>query len=512
MTTDDGRQRVRIAILGAGFGGIGAAIRLRQRGHHDLVILERGDEVGGTWRDNSYPGCACDVPSRLYSLSFAPNPDWSHRFSGQPEIWAYLRDCVSRYGLAPYLRLGHEVTGATWDGDSGTWLVDTSRGGYRAQVLVLATGPFSAPAVPRLPGLDRFAGEVFHSARWNHGYDLRDRRVAVVGTGASAVQFVPRIAPAVRRLHLFQRTPPWILPRHDRPTGTAARRLLRAAPVAGWAARAAVYWGREWRAAAFLHPAAMRLGQAMARRHLRAAVADPTLRAALTPSYTMGCKRVLLSDDFYPALLRDNVELVTDGIAEVRPDAVVTRDGTVRAVDAIILGTGFRVTEVPLAARIRGRDGQRLADAWRDGMRAYRGTSVAGFPNLFLLLGPNTGLGHTSVVFMIESQLHYLLGLLRHLDRTGTRAVEPTLAAQDAFVAAVDRRMRGTVWLRGGCRSWYLDANGRNSTVWPGYTWSYWLRTRRFDARAFRGVPVGPDRRGVPVRGARREGATWDEG
>lgn len=475
---------VRVAVIGAGFGGLGTAIRLRQEGYHDVLVFDRGGEVGGTWRDNSYPGCACDVPSHMYSFSFAPNPDWTRSFSAQGEIWDYLRRCVKDFGLEPHLRLGHEVRAADWDGQARAWVLDTSAGRFTADVLVAATGPFDAPATPSLPGLATFAGETFHSARWNHDHDLTGRRVAVVGTGASAIQFVPAIAPAVDRLYLFQRTPPWVLPRPDRAISAAERRLFRAFPPAQRLARTAIYWTREASGIGFLRPPAMRLGQALARRHLRRSVPDPQLRARLTPHYTMGCKRVLLSSDYYPTLLRDNVEVVTDGIAEVRTDAVVTRDGRARRVDTIIFGTGFRVTEPPVARAVRGRDGRLLADEWRETMRAYLGITVSGFPNFFLLLGPNTGLGHNSVVFMIECQVEYLLGALRYLDRTGAAAIEPTPAAQQRFVSMVDRRMAGTVWLRGGCRSWYLDAGGRNSTLWPGYTFSYRRRTRRFDPAA----------------------------
>ncbi|MFX0592731.1 flavin-containing monooxygenase [Melissospora conviva] len=481
-------HRVRIAVIGAGFGGIGAAIRLKQQGYQDFVLLDRGDEVGGTWRDNSYPGCACDVPSHLYSLSFAPNPHWSRSFSGRPEIFAYLRRVADEHHLRPHLRLRHEVLGARWDAEQGCWLIDTSQGGYQAEFLIAAGGPLSEPAIPELPGLGEFTGEMFHSARWRHDLDLTGRTVAVVGTGASAIQFVPQIAGQVGRLHLFQRTAPWVMPRADRPITAAERALFRRSSLARRAVRAGIYWGRELQATAFLRPVLMRAGQAVASRHLRRAVADPTLRAALTPGYTMGCKRVLLSNDYYPALTRDNVEVVPGGVEKILPEGVVGDDGSVRKVDTIIFGTGFHVTDVPIARLITGRDGRTLAEAWQESMRAYLGTSVAGFPNLFLLLGPNTGLGHTSVVFMIECQIEYLLGLLRHADRVGA-PLEPTQQAQDEFVAGIDRRMRRTVWSTGGCQSWYLDAGGRNSTLWPGYTWSYWLRTRRFRPEAFRTVP-----------------------
>lgn len=490
MSSGNAERHTRIAIIGAGFGGIGAAIRLRGAGHRDFLVFDRGDEVGGTWRDNSYPGCACDVPSHLYSFSFLRNPGWSRSFSPQPEIWAYLRRCADEQGVRPHLRLGHEVRAAAWDAQARLWRLETSRGAYTAQVLVAAGGPLTEPSIPELPGLTDFRGDTFHSARWRHDLDLTGRRVAVIGTGASAIQFVPRIAPQVAALTLFQRTPAWVLPRRDRGISTVERRLFRSAPLLHRLVRAGVYWGREVQATAFLRPALMRLGQGMARRHLRRSVADPVLRERLTPSYTMGCKRVLLSDDFYPALGRANVDVVTEPITRVTADGVVTADGRAHPADTLVFGTGFHVTDLPMARAIRGTDGRTLAEHWAGSMYAYRGTSVTGFPNLFLLLGPNTGLGHNSVVFMIECQLSYLLGALRHLDTTGVAAIEPLPDAQRAYNAALDRAMDGTVWTSGGCRSWYLDPTGRNSTLWPGYTWSYWLRTRRFDAAAYRAVPA----------------------
>ena len=475
----------RIAVIGAGFGGIAAGLRLARAGHDDFLIFDRGDDVGGTWRDNTYPGCTCDVPSHMYSLSFMPNSAWTRSFSGQAEIWDYLRACAAP--LRSRLRLSHEVREARWD-PRGCWVLDTSQGRYTADFLVAAGGPLSEPAVPPIEGLASFGGETFHSARWNHDVDLRDRRVAVVGTGASAVQFVPRIAADVARLHVFQRTAPWVVPRRDRDFSGRERALFARVPAARRLARAGVYWGRELAATGFLHPAAMRLGERVARRHLATAVADPGLRRALTPAYRMGCKRVLLSDDYYPALTRPHVELVTAPIARVTRGAVVTADGESRPVDAIIFGTGFHVTDVPLASRIHGPSGTTLAAAWDGSMRAYLGSGVTGFPNLFLLLGPATGVGHTSVVFMIECQLDHLLRLLAHIDRAGGGAFEPTPAAQASYVARLDRRMAGTVWQSGGCRSWYQDRTGRVAAIWPGYTWSYWLRTRRFSPAAYRRV------------------------
>jgi len=482
---DRDRQHVRIAIIGAGFGGLGAAIRLKRELTSDFLVFEQADDVGGTWQANTYPGCTCDVPSHLYSFSFALNPQWTRSFSGQAEIWAYLRDCVTRFGLTPHLRLGHTVTSVAWDDGSRQWLVDTSGGDYRADVVIAAPGPLSEPALPKLPGLDSFAGKVFHSARWDHDHDLTGRRVAVIGTGASAVQFVPRIQPRVEHLVVFQRTPPWILPRADRALTRAEHRFYTAIPAAQRLTRGAIYWSRELSAFLFLHPPLMRLGEVIARRHLARQVRDPALRAKLRPPYTMGCKRVLLSSDYLPALARANVTLETDAIAEVTPGAVVTASGTVHEVDTIICGTGFHVTDQTASRLIRGRGGQSLEATWQGSPKAYLGTAVAGFPNLFLLLGPNSGLGQNSVVFMIEAQLEHILRGLRHMDRQRLATVEPKPAAQAAFVSEVDGRMRNTVWIRGGCRSWYLDGTGRNSTIWPNFSWRYRWRLRRFQPDAY---------------------------
>ncbi len=469
-----------MAIAGSGFAGLGAAIRLRQAGVRDLALFERADELGGTWRDNAYPGCACDVPSHLYSFSFAPNPGWSRSFSRQPEIWAYLRACAEAFGVREDIRFGHEVLAASWETGPRRWRIETSRGTFTADVFVSAVGAFSEPAVPRLPGLETFAGDAWHSSRWDPELDLRGRRVAAIGTGASAIQFVPEIAPLVERLHVFQRTPPWILPRRDRRLGPREHALYRRLPVAQRLARAAIYCAREAVVPSFRHPPLMALHARMARRHLEASIPDPALRARLTPDYTIGCKRILLSNHYLPALMRENVELVTDAIREVRPEGIVTADGTLRAVDTLVFGTGFRVAEMPIAERVRGRDGTRLADLWDGSPRAHLGTTVAGFPNLFLLLGPNTGLGHTSVVLMIESQIAHLVGALRHLDARGAAALEPRPEVQARSLAEVDRKMRGTVWTAGGCDSWYLDRHGRNSTLWPGSTFSFRRRLARF--------------------------------
>ncbi len=480
---------VRVAIVGAGFSGLGLAICLKQKGIEDFVVLERANAVGGTWRDNTYPGCACDVPANLYSFSFAPNPQWSRIYAPQPEIGAYLRRCVARFGLDPHLRCGHEVLDAAWDEACGRWRITTSAGELSAEILAVGAGPLSEPALPSIPGLDHFAGTMFHSTRWDHGHDLTGKRIAVIGTGASAIQFVPHIQPRAGRLFLFQRTPPWIIPRGDRAISARERALFRALPLVQRLARARIYWRLELMALGLVYrPDMMESGEQLARRHLEAQVPDPALRARLTPTYRMGCKRILLSDDFYPALQRDNVELVTERIREIRPESVVTEDGTERAVDTLILATGFHVTDSPMAGRVRGREGRVLADAWSTGPQAYLGTTVAGFPNLFLLIGPNTGLGHTSMIYMIESQLSYILDCLRVMERRRLRSVEVQPLRQDAFNNAVQRRMRRTVWTS-GCASWYLDAKGHNTTLWPGFTWEYRLRTRRFDPTRYGLIP-----------------------
>ncbi|MGF7235994.1 MAG: flavin-containing monooxygenase [Frankia sp.] len=474
---------VRVAIVGSGFGGLGVAAGLRAAGIDDFVILERADGIGGTWRDNTYPGCACDVPSHLYSFSFAPNPRWRRAFSGQRDILRYLEDVADRFDLRRHVRFGADMTGSRWDEAAGRWQVRTSRGALTADTLVLATGPLSNPRVPDWPGLDSFTGEVFHSARWRHDLDLTGRRVAVVGTGASAIQFVPFIAPKVARLHLFQRTPAWIMPRMDRSITGAERALFARLPAAQTAARGGIWSLREIGVLGFVvRPSLLTLFSSIAHAQRAIQVRDPALRRILTPDYQMGCKRILLSNDFYPAVSKPNVEVVASGVTRVGPSSVISADGTEREVDTIILGTGFHVTDFPIAALVRGRGGVLLADQWSaDGARALRGTTVAGFPNMFLVIGPNTGLSHSSMVQVIESQVSYLVDALRLRDTRGLATIEPTPAAVRAWNADVDRRMAGTVWATGGCRSWYLGPTGRVSVLWPGSTLRFRRATRAID-------------------------------
>ncbi|MFJ3642514.1 flavin-containing monooxygenase [Streptomyces sp. NPDC090108] len=479
-------EHVRVAVIGSGFGGLGAAVRLRREGITDFVVLERADSVGGTWRDNSYPGCACDVPSHLYSFSFAPHPDWPRTFSGQEHIRAYLEHVTDVFGLRPHIRFGAEVKLMSWDTERLRWNIETARGPLTADVVVSATGPLSDPKIPAVPGLESFPGKVFHSARWDHDYDLRGKRVAMVGTGASAIQIVPAIQPLAGRLTLFQRTPPWVMPRMDREVSGLERRLHRALPVTARIRRGFLWAVRELQVQAFTrHPDELGLIERLARRNMARAVRDPELRARLTPGYRIGCKRILLSSTYYPALTRPNVDVVAAGLAEVRGSTVVGADGTEAEVDAIVFGTGFHVTDMPIAERVVGAGGVTLAEAWKGGMRSLRGATAAGFPNWMTIIGPNTGLGNSSMILMIESALNYMADYLRQLgvlDGAGGRtALDARPTAVDAWNERVQERMERTVWNTGGCTSWYLDASGRNTTIWPGTTTEFRRATRRVD-------------------------------
>ncbi|MGX1545896.1 flavin-containing monooxygenase [Streptomyces adustus] len=476
-------EHVRVAVIGSGFGGLGAAVRLRREGITDFVVLERAGSVGGTWRDNSYPGCACDVPSHLYSFSFAPNPDWPRTFSGQEHIRAYLEHVTDLFGLRPHIRFDSEVKLMTWDPQRLCWEIETTSGRLRADVVVSATGPLSDPRIPDIPGLDSFPGAVFHSARWDHGQELRGKRVAMVGTGASAIQIVPAIQSEVGRLTLFQRTPPWVMPRVDRAISGAERALHRAVPLTSRLRRGLLWGIRELQVQAFTkHPDELGFVERLARRNMTRAIKDPALRAKLTPDYRIGCKRILLSSEYYPALARPNVDVVASGLREVRGSTLVAVDGTETEADVIVFGTGFHVTDMPIAERVVGADGRTLAESWKGGMQSLRGASAAGFPNWMTIIGPNTGLGNSSMILMIESQLNYLADYVRQLDVLGGRAaLVARPSAVNAWNRRVQDRMKRTVWNTGGCTSWYLDASGRNTTIWPGTTSEFRRETRRVD-------------------------------
>ncbi|MGY1619824.1 flavin-containing monooxygenase [Geodermatophilus sp. SYSU D00691] len=484
----DAVREVKIAIIGSGFAGLGMAIQLQQRGETDLVVLERADDVGGTWRDNHYPGAACDVQSNLYSFSFAPNPDWPRSYSGQPEIQAYLQDVADRYGVRRHVVFGADVTAARWDDDSRRWLVSTTAGEFRARVLISAAGALADPTYPDIPGLETFEGDLMHSARWDDAVELEGRAVGVIGTGASAIQIVPAIQPAVGSIAVYQRTAPWIVPRTDRPVKRSARWLYRHVPLFQKAVRALLYAVRELlvvgmaKQRRFLEPV-----EKVARAHLARQVRDPKLRAALTPGYTIGCKRILISNDYYPAVAAPNAELVTAGIAEVRPRSVVTTDGVERPTDVLVLATGFHVTDLPIAEKISGREGRTLAKVWADGIITNRSTTVAGFPNLFLLVGPNVGVGHTSMVYMIESQVAYVDAALRTMDDEALEVLETTPEAMAAYRDLIAGRSQGTVWLAGGCASWYLDEHGHNSTLWPDFTFRFRKMLSAFDRENYVG-------------------------
>ncbi|MHB1088955.1 MAG: flavin-containing monooxygenase [Acidimicrobiales bacterium] len=473
---------LNVAIIGSGFGGLGAAIRLREAGIDEFTIFERADDLGGTWRDNAYPGCRCDVASNLYSFSFAPNPRWSNTFSYQPEIWRYLNDVATNYKLRPIIKFNHDVTDVTFDADANLWTVTTSQGRYVARNVILATGGLAEPRLPQITGIDSFEGPLMHTARWDASLDLAGKRVAVIGTGASAIQTVPQIASIVGHLDVFQRTPSWVLPHQGHPVLERTKRLFATFPFAQKLNRVYGYWKRELLLFGFVKdPSRMTRAETIARDHLERQVGDRELREKLTPSYRLGCKRVLLSNDYYPALVRDNVTLVTDPIESVEPRGVRTSDGRLHECDVIITATGFFVTDNPMGEKVHGTSGQTMAEAWRGDMANYKGTMFPGFPNLFMLSGPNTSLGHSSIIFMLESQLNYVVAAIRHAINKNTR-IEPTLEAAQRWTASLQEKLPGTVWGT-GCSSWYLNERGRNTTIWPDFTFKFRAHTRHFESR-----------------------------
>ena len=488
-----------IVIVGAGFAGLGMGIALDKAGRGDYVILEKASEIGGTWRENTYPGCACDIRSLLYSFSFEPKRDWSRQFPRQPEILDYLHQVVDSYDLARRIQFGAEVVAMAYDDSAGRWTVRLADGrSASCRVLMTAMGPLHQPNIPAIPGAGSFAGPQFHSAQWDHGVDLTGKRVAVIGTGASAIQLVPQAAAKAARVTVFQRTPPWVMPKPDRPFTDRQHKLFSVVPGLQRAYRWLIYWEAEWTIVTFTNPRLAGLGERMARAHISKQISDPDLRRKVTPDYRMGCKRVLLANDYYPALAQPHVDLVTEPVTGMTENGVIAADGTEYQADVIVYGTGFHVTDAFEHADITGANGRKIAELWRDGPEAYLGLAVAGFPNLFVLLGPNSGLGHNSMIFMIESQVHYVLKCLDLMDRKGALAVGEE--AQRRFNADLQRRLAGSVWTSGGCRSWYLDKSGVNRALWPGSTVSYWWRTRRLSAGDFEpAVASGAD--GAPTEG-----------
>ncbi|MDZ5621973.1 NAD(P)/FAD-dependent oxidoreductase [Nocardioides sp. HM23] len=479
-------QLVDHLIVGAGFAGLAAAIKLQEAGERDFLVIEKDSDVGGTWHINTYPGAECDVPSQLYSYSFALNPDWSKVYSPQPEIWDYTKRVAEESGVLDRFVFDTAVVDARWDDAAQRWRVTTTDGEYAARTLISGSGGLSEPRLPEIDGIESFQGEIFHSARWNHDVDLAGKRVAVIGTGASAIQLVPELQKVVGHLghvDVYQRTPNWVIPRNERRFTRVEKAIFRHVPGAQRAARAAVYALLESRAPAFTRfPALLKVVESQCKKNIAKAIDDPELVAKVTPTYRAGCKRILISNSWYPALAADNVDLVTDPIVKVTGDAVVTADGEERPIDVLVVATGFYVTEPPIAQHITGREGGTLAEVWGEaGMAAYKGTTIHGFPNLFQIVGPNTALGHSSMIFIIESQVRYIVDAARTMRREGLGAIEPTAAAQEQWTATIQERMKPTVWTTGGCASWYLDKFGNNTTLWPGQTFSFRSHLSRFD-------------------------------
>ncbi|MFT3663063.1 MAG: NAD(P)/FAD-dependent oxidoreductase [Gordonia sp. (in: high G+C Gram-positive bacteria)] len=487
MTTHD----VEIAIVGAGFSGLGAAVKAQENSFDDYLVLDRGTDFGGTWRDNTYPGAACDVPSHLYSYSFALNPDWTRSYSHQEEIHRYINAVADSHGIGDKTWFGTEVTRARWDSDADRWIVDVDRDGTAVQVrarhLVGGIGPLCEPNLPDIDGIGAFGGKIIHSARWDHDYDFAGKRVAVIGTGASAIQLVPHLAEAAGHLEVYQRTAPWIIPRTERPYLPAENWAFKHVPGLQNLIRGSIYTANEVVAAGMTYaPKALKPVEALCRANIFKGIRDPELRAKVTPTFAVGCKRILKSNDWYPALDRPNVDLVTTGIDRITAEAIVTADGVEHPVDAIVVATGFHVTDSPVFETIHGADGRSLARVWDEiGMQAYKGTFVHGFPNMTLLIGPSTGLGHTSMVYMIESQLNYLVDYLEKTKAEGIVRTDVRLDVQKKYNADLQDKLKRSVWVTGGCSSWYKDAHGDITTLWPGFTFDFRNATRRFDIAAY---------------------------
>ena len=478
-----------VLIVGAGISGIGLGIRLREADFDNFVILEKAADLGGTWRDNTYPGCACDVPSALYSYSFAQKPDWSRAFAGQAEILNYVRDTANRHNIPGFIRFNQAVERAQWRESKNLWEVQTGDQLYLARTVVTCSGYLHEPIIPNIPGLKDFQGKLFHSSRWDHDHDLSGERVAVIGTGASAIQFVPEIQPKVQQLTLFQRTPQWVLPKPDHPIPKIEENFFRL-PFTLNAWRKMLYGGFETFGIGFRKPTLLRQIQKLGEAHIRLAIKDPALRAKLTPDYTLGCKRVLMSNQYYPALNQANVDVFATGLKEVRGNTLVGQDGSECDVDTIILGTGFFVTEPPIADHIFNDAGESLSQMWQDGMQAYRGTTIAGLPNAFMVLGPNLGIGHNSAFIVIEAQINYILSTLQTMRDQQLSRVEVKADSQKAYNRKVQKDLQGTVWNTGGCSSYYLDKNGFNSVGFPWSTLEMQRLLKDFDAGSYSLTPA----------------------
>ena len=475
-------QKTTVAIIGAGFGGLAMALRLLQNQNNDFVILEKASDVGGTWRENQYPGAACDVQSHMYSLSFAPKTNWSKRYAESNEIFDYIQDITEQYKLKDYCKFNHEVNRAEFDENRNLWVLDfKDQPSIEAQYVIFASGPLHIPQVPHLKGIEKFKGQVFHSSQWNHNYDLTGKSVASIGTGGSAIQYIPEIAPQVSQLYVFQRTAAWVIPRDERKYSQLSKFLFKSSPLYRQVHRGRLYWTNESRIIPIVQPQMMKYGQKLAEAFIRFQVKDKNLAQKLTPNFVMGCKRILISNKYFPTFNRKNVELVTDAIQEITENGIICKDGQTRQIDCLIYGTGF-VTDPRNYLKhfdCVGRNGLELKQAWKDGAESYYGISTKDFPNLFQLVGPNTMLGHNSVIFMIESQVNYIMQLIQAVAENSAQAVEIKADVQAQFNTRIQNQLQGTVWQAGGCSSWYQTKDGKNFSVWPTYSWKYWLETRK---------------------------------
>ena len=468
-----------VLVIGAGFAGIGMGFELKRAGHR-FVILEQAEEIGGTWRDNTYPGCACDTESHHYSYSFAPNPDWTRRFAPQPEILAYLKKVAADFGLLEHIRLGEATERLSYDAEKGLWSAQTSGGRrFEARFVAAAVGQLNHPSEPVISGLDSFSGAHFHSAKWDHEYDFRGKKVAVIGSGASAIQLIPPLAEAAARLTVFQRSPNWIVPKNDREFSKLEKHLFRRLPLWARLYRYWIYWSWESSWPEFLTESrTARRRTAEIVKDIARRVAPASLRSAMTPDYPLGCKRILLADNFYPAMQRDNVTLAEAPIDHIDRSAIVTADGVRHEVDCIVMATGFKSHDFLKGLEVRGREDQEIHATWNGTPEAYLGISVPGFPNFFLLYGPNTNLGHNSIIFMIECQAHYISRLISEAMTRNAKSLEVTPRAMTDFYRELERDMARTAWV-GGCSSWYKNAEGRVINNWSSHTLKYWWRTRR---------------------------------
>ncbi len=470
----------QVIILGGGFAGIGAAIKLREAGITDFVLLEKASELGGVWRENTYPGCACDVPSALYSYSFAPNPKWSRVFAGQAEIKQYLQDVADQHDVMKHVKFQHEALSAGWSDTESCWQIQTPRGEFRARFVIMACGPMHEPVLPQVPGLDSFSGEIFHSSQWRHDIDLKGKRVAVVGTGASAIQFVPAIQPLVAQMTVFQRTPHWVLPKMDQALPPLIQTLFKRLPLVQQAVRGGIYGIFETLNGGMQSVAAMKQFQRLALLNLKLTVKDPDLRRRLTPNYVIGCKRVLQSSDWYPALIKPNVNVVSSALAQVQGNTLIAADGSQCEADVIIMGTGFEIAEPPIAKRVFNRHGESMADVWQGSPEGYMGTMVADCPNGFLMFGPNIAVS-SSALIIIEAQLAYIIDAIRQAQAQHISSIEIDPVRTAEFNDRVQAALQDSVWNKGGCSSYFIDRNGRNSTVWPWTTLEMRHQLSRFN-------------------------------